>query len=213
MNFIYLLNQSRDWLFQYTKVDQNIYPPCKFKMKGLQSGLDWFEPDESERSERSPVELKSNFDISLCFFSISFRYDSAWSRRSSRWHFVIRPNFTAEKSELVRNRQSWSESVRIGKLTISTHANSDAFLMAAILTPVATSFVNNTVATFCTSIIDFVDLWSAKESLKYFLKTIIVGWIRSARVIYLASFTSNSSIVNSGAPIAAHFAWDEHNLC
>ena len=44
------------------------------------------------------------------------------------------------------------------KLTISTHANSDAFLMAAILAPVSTSLVDYTVATFCTSIVDFVDL-------------------------------------------------------
>ena len=145
-----------------------------FKMKGLQSGLDWFEPDESERSERSPVELKSNFDISLCFFSISFRYDSAWSRRSSRWHFVIRPNFTAEKNSdedgtltfLIGNNLLYS-------LTIATHANSNAFLMATILASISTSLINDTITPFSTSVIDFVDLWSAKESLNFFWKIAI----------------------------------------
>ena len=42
--------------------------------------------------------------------------------------------------------------------TIATHANCNALLMATVLTSISASFVDDTISTFRTSIIDFVDL-------------------------------------------------------
>ena len=81
-------------------------------------------------------------------------------------------------------------------LTIATHANSNAFLMATILASISTSLINDTVTPFSTSIIDFVDLWSAKESLNLFerLQSVCLCQIRSSQV-NLGSFTLHPSQV------------------
>ena len=115
--------------------------------------------------------------------------ECSWSLRTTA---LRRPESLASHLTSRESPASHSRVTRHAELTIARHAECQAFLEAAVLTPVAVDSVDDAVLLAGTLVVDYAGLRAAEEA--------------------LAALARDDAIVHAGRFVPAHFARNDLDL-